>query len=144
MKHKWLFLLTLAVNLSLLLLVFTYRLGAPFHYLILLGSHIGLFFLNIKASKFYWQVTTLGVVHIIVTFCVHKQNDWLWYNRYFFASDPEGHLVSVIGEYVGVFLAIVMLAFSLVYFFIKRRKSLQNCQTKQNVYNTIIENKKEP
>lgn len=144
MKHKWLFLLTLAVNLSLLLLVFTYRLGAPFHYLILLGSHIGLFFLNIKASKFYWQVTTLGVVHIIVTFCVHKQSDWLWYNRYFFESDPEGHLVSVIGEYVGVFLAIVMLVFSLVYFYIKRRKSLQNCQTKQNVYNTIIENKKEP
>ena len=144
MKHKWLFLLTLAVNLSLLLLVFTYRLGAPFHYLILLGSHIGLFFLNIKASKFYWQVTTLGVVHIIVTFCVHKQNDWLWYNRYFFESDTEGHLVSAIGEYVGVFLAIVMLVFSLVYFSIKRRKSLQNCQTKQNVYDTIIENKKEP
>lgn len=124
MKHNRLFLLTLAVNLSLLLLVFTYRLGAPFHYLILLGSHIGLFFLNIKASKFYWQVTTLGIVHIIVTFCIHKQNDWLWYNRYFLEPDPEGHLVSVIGEYVGVFLAIVMLVFSLVYFCIKRRKKV--------------------
>ena len=118
MKNNRLFTVAVIANLSLLFLIFFYRLGAPFLFPALFAAHIGLFFLNLKACKRLWQIITLGITQAAVTFCVYRQSIGL-YLRYI-ADDPEGRLLGVMGCVVGVVISAILSGILLVRFIILR------------------------
>lgn len=118
MKNNRLFTVAVIANLSLLFLIFFYRLGAPFLYPALFAAHIGLFFLSLKACKRLWQIILLGITQAAVTFCVHRQSIGL-YLRYI-ADDPEGRLLAVMGCVVGVVISAILSGVLLVRFIILR------------------------
>ena len=120
MKQKWLFPLACAANLALLSICLLYRGGAPLEMALMPPLHILLFLLNMRASKRWWHVIVLGVLHIAVTFCVLQQSSWLYFH--YIVDDAEGRAIAWLECVIGVGLATVLLIVSLVWFAMKQRK----------------------
>ncbi len=120
MKQKWLFPLACAANLALLSICLLYRGGAPLEMALMPPLHILLFLLNMRASKRWWHVIVLGVLHIAVTFCVLQQSSWLYFR--YIVDDVEGRAIAWLECVIGVGLTTVLLIVSLVWFAMKQRK----------------------
>ena len=120
MKQKWLFPLACAANLALLSICLLYRGGAPLEIALMPPLHILLFLLNMRASKRWWHVIVLGVLHIAVTFCVLQQSSWLYFR--YIVDDVEGRAIAWLECVIGVGLTTVLLIVSLVWFAMKQRK----------------------
>ena len=120
MKQKWLFPLACAANLALLSICLLYRGGAPLIMALMPPLHILLFLLNMRASKRWWHVIVLGVLHIAVTFCVLQQSSWLYFR--YIVDDVEGRAIAWLECVIGVGLTTVLLIVSLVWFAMKQRK----------------------
>ena len=120
MKQKWLFPLACAANLALLSICLLYRGGAPLEMALMPPLHILLFLLNMRASKRWWHVIVLGVMHIAVTFCVLQQSSWLYFR--YIVDDVEGRAIAWLECVIGVGLTTVLLIVSLVWFAMKQRK----------------------
>ena len=100
MKNKLLFILALVANVAPLGLCFFYRGGAMLLYPVFAVIHILLFLLNQVATKSKFQLALLGLIHIVVTFCVHQQVGWLYLHYVF--DDAEGRAIISLGTMVGV------------------------------------------
>ena len=120
MKQKWLFPLACAANLALLSICLLYRGGAPLEMALMPPLHILLFLLNMRASKRWWHVIVLGVLHIAVTFCVLQQSSWLYFR--YIVDDVEGRAIAWLECVIGVGLTTVLLIVSLGWFAMKQRK----------------------
>ena len=120
MDQKWLFPLTCAANLALLSVCLLYRGGTPLIMVLMPPLHILLFLLNMRASKRWWHVIVLGVLHIAVTFCVLQQSSWLYFR--YIVDDVEGRAIAWLECVIGVGLTTVLLIVSLVWFAMKQRK----------------------
>ena len=120
MDRKRLFPLACAANLALLSICLLYRGGAPLEMALMPPLHILLFLLNMRASKRWWHVIVLGVLHIAVTFCVLQQSSWLYFR--YIVDDVEGRAIAWLECVIGVGLTTVLLIVSLVWFAMKQRK----------------------
>ncbi len=120
MDQKWLFPLTCAANLALLSVCLLYRGGTPLIMVLMPPLHILLFLLNMRASKRWWQVISLGVLHIAVTFCSLQQSSWLYFH--YIVDDVEGRAIAWLEYVIGVGLTTVLLIVSLIWFAAKQPK----------------------
>ena len=121
MKQKWLFPLACAANLALLSVCLLYRVGGMLIMVLMPPLHVLLFLLNMKASKQWWQVIVLGIMHIAVTYCVLQQSSWLYFH--FIVDDAEGRAIAWLECVIGVGLTAVLLIVSLIWFAAKQRKN---------------------
>ena len=121
MEQKRLFSLACVANLALLSICLLYRGGAPLIMALMPPLHILLFLLNMRASKRWWQVISLGVMHIAVTFCTLQQSSWLYFH--YIVDDAEGRAIAWLECVIGVSLTTVLLIVSLIWFAVKQRKS---------------------
>ena len=120
MEQKWLFPLACAANLALLSICLLYRGGAPLEMALMPPLHILLFLLNMRASKRWWHVIVLGVLHIAVTFCALQQSSWLYFH--YIVDDAEGRAIAWLECVIGVGLTTVLLIVALIWFAAKQRK----------------------
>ena len=114
MRRNLLFPVALAANLAVPALCFLYREGLMLLYPSMALLHILLFNLNLKASKRWWQIILLCVIHIAMTFCVHQQDAWLYFH--YIWDDPEGRAVAWLGCAVGTDWATVLMIISMIEF----------------------------
>ncbi len=120
MEQKWLFPLACAANLALLSVCLLYRGGAPLIIALMPPLHILLFLLNMRASKRWWQVISLGVMHVAVTFCALQQSSWLYFH--YIVDDVVGRAIAWLECVIGVGLTTVLLIVSLIWFAAKQRQ----------------------
>ena len=121
MEKKCLFPLACTANLALLSVCLLYRGGGPLIMVLMPPLHILLFLLNMRASKRWWQVISLGVLHIAVTFCTLQQSSWLYFH--YIVDDAEGRAIAWLECVIGVGLTTVLLIVALIWFAAKQRKS---------------------
>ena len=124
MKTKWLFYSALAANIALLSVCLLYRGGGPLLMYLMPPLHILLFILNTFAGKTWAQTVILGVTHIIATFCVHQQSDWLYFH--YVCDDGLGRTLAAGMCLIGVLWTGILLIISLVLFSIRQKECQQN------------------
>ena len=118
---KWLFPLAIAANIALLAVCLLYRMGGPAIYSLFVFLHILLFLLNFKAGKSWWQIILLGVIHILATYCAHRQEAWLYFH--YVADDAEGRAIAWLACTIGTSWTIILLIASLVLFGVRQRNT---------------------
>ena len=123
-NYKLRFILALGANLAALSLCVLGGIGvAP--YFMMTCLRILLCALDLWACKRLWQIVTLGVLHIAVTYCTERQMSWLYdtrfYEQYGF-YDGEGAGIGVLATTVGVILASLSAVVIIVVFIFKKKQ----------------------
>ena len=118
MKGQCQFPAALAANLSMAAVCLLWRHGVSTVWPVLVVLHIVLFVVNVWAGRKWWQVISLWVVHIAVTYCVHKQTYWM-YGTYI-ADGADSAVVEWLGLHVGTGWTVFLFISALGCFFALR------------------------
>ena len=104
----------LVANISTAAICLLYTGGALLLFPLMICIHIILFCINQAAGKTWCRLIGLGIIHIIITFCVHQQWAWLYFK--YICDDLEGRAIALGGCLVGVIWTVILLIASMVIF----------------------------